>query len=490
MTTPVRATTQVTDPHTQPRACLYDRVSHDKRQTGRSVDEQRAAGLAACEAQGWHVAGTYDEPPRSASRFAKRAREEWQRLNADIAAGKCDVLVLWEPSRGSRTLTEWSTTLDLCRKHGALIHVVTHSRTYDLSTARDWRTLADDGVDSSYESEKTRERILRTTASNAAQGRPHGRVPYGYKRVYNPDTKALIEQCAHPEEAPVVREVVQRLANGEPVIAIARDLNARNIPSPDGKEWGREAVRRLALRVTYIGKREYRGELLEGNWPPLVDPETFHSARSLLLAETRKTTKPGNAKYLLSYIARCGECGASMSAQKQRKGGREYTYYRCCGDRPCTAIRAPFVDDLVRDLICEKWLTDPGTYERLSAPDQSAAAAARAEVAALKARLQETYDAVADGTLSVTALSRIEGKMMPQIRDAEQRADELTVPGPLRALLGDNGRHEDVRARWDAADTATLREIVRAAADVRVFPAVGGARTTPDPSRVKITNRL
>ena len=86
------------------QAAIYARVSQDRLKTARSVAEQEAECRAACEAQGWPVAAVYRDSDRSASRFATKPREQWERLVADLADGRFGVLVLWEPSRGTREL--------------------------------------------------------------------------------------------------------------------------------------------------------------------------------------------------------------------------------------------------------------------------------------------------------------------------------------------------------------------------------------------------
>lgn len=128
------------------RAAIYDRVSRDRRGDSRSVGEQEAENRAACDAQRWLLApdDVYTDNDRSASRFATKSRPDWQRLAGDLEAGRYDVLVLWEPSRGSRELVVWAALLDVCRERGVLIHVTSHRRTYDPREPRDWRTLAED----------------------------------------------------------------------------------------------------------------------------------------------------------------------------------------------------------------------------------------------------------------------------------------------------------------------------------------------------------
>jgi hypothetical protein len=75
----------------------------------------------------------------------------------------------------------------------------------DPANARDRRTLQEDGTDSDYESAKASARALRASAASAADSRPHGRVPYGYRRRYDPATGRLAAQEVEPVEAAVVR---------------------------------------------------------------------------------------------------------------------------------------------------------------------------------------------------------------------------------------------------------------------------------------------
>ena len=47
------------------------------------------------------------------------------------------------------------------RDRAVRIYVETHGRLYDMANSRDWRTLADDGVDNEAETNKTSERCGR-----------------------------------------------------------------------------------------------------------------------------------------------------------------------------------------------------------------------------------------------------------------------------------------------------------------------------------------
>jgi site-specific DNA recombinase len=103
-------------------AAMYARVSTTDQSLARQYEENRAAAAR----YGWEVT-EYEDPGESASRFARgnggAKRKQWGKLLADLAAGRIDVLILWEVSRGDRQLATWAQLLDTCRKHGAGIYI-------------------------------------------------------------------------------------------------------------------------------------------------------------------------------------------------------------------------------------------------------------------------------------------------------------------------------------------------------------------------------
>jgi DNA invertase Pin-like site-specific DNA recombinase len=461
-------------------AAIYGRVSRIVNGRGeRSPQQQEAEARKACEANGWPIGAVYLDPDRSASRFATKARERFRELVADLATGRYGVLVLWESSRGSRELEEWARLLNTCREHDVLVHVVSHGRTYNMRNGRDWRSLAEDGVDSQYESEKTSARIRRDMAASAKAGRPHGKVKYGYSRRYHPETRELVAQEVDPETAPIVRRIFANVVEGVPISTIVRQLNAEGIKSPTGKAWTRNVVRNMALSPTYIGKRRHNGggELHDGTWPALVDEPTYWSAVRVLTDQRRKTTRPGRAKYLLSYVAR-SECGGHLSAAR----GREY--YACEADG-CVNIKMDWLDTYVTRIVLGV-LSRPDEYAALAKADDSAVMAARAEADQLRTRLDEFYDSAASGELTPAALARVEARLLPQIEAADRRAVEAATPPVLRRLL--DGPAADMADRWESMPMAARREVVDLVAAVVVRKAKPGTHTYDDlPDRVDVT---
>jgi len=423
------------------RAANLARVSKDDSGRARSVDEQHADNEAEAADIGAVITGTYRDT-MSASRFAKGRREDWPRLLADIKAAKYDLVLLWESSRGSRELEDWARFLRLCRDSGTLIHVTTHHRSYDMSIARDWRVLAEDGVDSQYESEKISGRVRRGLAANRDAGMPHSQAPYGYRRVY--DERGKLDrneaQRAYEPEAAIVRHLITSVAAGVPLSHLERETGVK-----------RSTVRKICLNPAYTGKRRTPAGLVEARWKPLVDDATWRQAQAALAAKPRAgvASRPGGARYLLSGIMTCFQCSAAVEADPDTRGRR--ACYACRTGH--VTIAQAGADDVIRHLTLARCAQDD-LYQLLTATAGSDAEAARAEADRLQAELDEWLEA----GISARAYRIKEDYYLPRIVAARDRAELLTVPAPVRDLVSAAG---DVAGAWERMTVAQRRGAVR-----------------------------
>ncbi len=445
---------------TSATAGLYGRVSRLKADRDeRSVDQQLAANEKACAQYGWTIADRhrYADPGRSASRFATRARENWQHVLAAVAAREFDILVLWETSRASRDPEEWIPLLAECRRAGIRIYVTADDELYDLSKPKHWKTLASDGIANAFSSEETSLRVKRDADANAELGRPHGQILYGYKRVYDPETRKLVEQCKHPEYAPVVVDIIESVYRGESLMSIARRLNDAGIASPRGAKWTMRTVRRVALNQGYIGLRGHNGHTTKAIWPSLIeDAAIFYGARRILTDPKRINTRPGRAKWLASLIATCGVCDGPMAVMHR---GSNRTVY-ACRDHGHLSIERNEVDKYLTGLVTAR-LSRSDTYPRL--PDGSgepALVALRAEESALRAELDGYVDDAAEGKIDRAFAAKVVAKLNTKISEVQRQIEAAITPPALVGLLfGDPG--EDVPTRWNRAPVSAQREVLR-----------------------------
>lgn len=466
-------------------AAIYGRNSSAKQ---KSIDDQQAENRAAVEANGWTVAAELDDPS-SASRYATRVRKNWELLLALLP--DIDVVVLWEPSRGDRSLASWATFLDACREHHVRIHAVTHQRTYDPRNPRDYRSLAEDGVDSAYESDKTSQRVRRGQASAAAAGRPHSPTTFGYTRRYDPVTRTFLEQVPHPEQAPVVRDIITSVGRGTPLHQITHRLNAAGTPTHrGGAVWYHSTVRGIASNQAYRphpddparGIRVHNGALHVGQWPPLVTESEWQAAQAVLggnsatARRARRDSAPGQIKYLLSgnTAVMTATCGSAL-AGFPNSAGRGATY-GCKADR-CASAPMPEVDEYVTRLVVARLARKDA--RRLWVADDAASRAAGEELRRLLAELEEARQSFyRPGGISAEALAGKEAAMTPAIEDARRRSQPAGVPlAALELMEAAKFGAERVRTTWDAFPLPAQREII-----ARIFD-----RLTLGPATVRLT---
>ncbi|MEU8312907.1 recombinase family protein [Micromonospora sp. NPDC049033] len=455
------------------RAAIYTRVSSDPRETGRSVEEQEAECRQVCERQGWTVARVFCDNDRGASRHSKRARPKYQALREFLVEGGADVLVLWEGSRAQRDLADYLSLRDLCAGQGILYSY--SGRTYDLSRTDDRFNTALDALLAEREADVTRDRILRAVRANAAAGRPHGKLLYGYSREYD-ERGTFVRQVINEGQAAVIREAARRVAAGEPCRAIALDFNARGIAAPRGGSWDLTQVRRVVINPAYIGQRVHRGVVVgEGQWPAILTEADYINCKVRMTDPRRKSVRDTTVKHSLSGAARCGVCGSRMRVQKNRT---HFAYI--CIKGFCVSVKTTNLEEFVDAVIVER-LSRPDVIKLLAAPAQDDdARTAQAEADELRARLDEFYAASAAGEISPGGLAKIEGRLLGEIEAAERRAYAAQVPQILKEVA-----RPDIGDVWHGLPVALRREVIDLLMVVKVHPTGRGQRTFR-PERVEI----
>lgn len=453
-------------------AVIYCRVSKDDQRQGRSVGEQETECREAATHHEWQVAEVFPENDRSASRLATKDRPEYKRLVEHLQANKPNVLILWESSRGSREPIEWFTLLALCRTNNIKMHIVKDRRTYDLSLSRDWKNLAEDGIDSAYEVEKTHERVLRSMKANAANGLPHGKVLYGYQRVY--DSKGrFVEQVIREDQAEVIREAAKRVAHGETMYVVAQDFNKRGIPTPISGPWDISKIRNLITKPAYIGKRTHKGTVTNAVWPAILEVKTWQICVDKCNDPTRKTHRDTAIKHLLSGIVLCGVCNAVVRPQMNNG----IPSYLCSAGWHVSVPRTD-LDAYVEQQIRERLIT-----VQLTTDDDEQ----RQELLAQAEELQERLDEVeaelgnAKGR-AVVALTRAMTELESSIDDIMRQA-RTTQTEPIVGVLISNPE------KWDGLSLPEKRSFIRSGFlvdAIEVMP-TGRGKRPPITERIVIT---
>jgi site-specific DNA recombinase len=489
------------------RAREYLRVSLDKTGKNESPARQHDENAAAVTGLGLILGGPYAEPHAvSASRWSEKARAEFERLVFDLDGGRfgAEVLVIWESSRGGRSVTDWDRLINACERARVLIYVTTHVRLYDPGNARDRRSLQEDAVDAEYDNAKRRTAVVATTSRRAAGGEAHGRIRFGYARRYDESNRKVFAEELHPAESALVAELYRRLLAGGSLRGIERDWAERGILTRGQRNAPPHPflavdLRGMALNAAYAGLRVRQPKgakrttgSVEGavpaKWPRIVDPDVYYAVRALLTDPARRKSRPGGAKHLLGMIAGCGVCGDVLTV-RYRNGVRCYG----CRARGCVSVPADELDQVARSLVVG-WLSREDVAAMLRAP-----AIVAPELAGVTAELRSARSDLADwrrraGLRKVSAESfeAVEPVILAEIGRLERRREELSVPPEL---AGWTGPQDQVAQRWKDSGMPARRTLARSVLSQRRLgtllvdrvPVRGG--TVPAGERVRLEKR-
>lgn len=424
-----------------------------------SITDQVERGQEACEDHGWRLAGVLSEEI-SASKYAKRTRDDWPLLLEKISAGLVGILLLWQSSRGDRQLSEWAKFLELCAGAGTRIYVMADERLYNPANKADWKTLASQGVDNDYFSRNLSVEVARGKRKAMGKGRPASPVPYGYEVHYSATNGKTLGWRIIPERAEVVREIVRRAGRAEKLAAIAADLNERGIPAPLGGPWARCSVKQVAAQPAYAGlvalgdgryaerqpQVDKHGQPTGEEWPPVVDREEWEAVTALL-ASRATGPRPGAARHLLGGLVAC-ECGGSLRVS--------HDGYQCHAGDLSLKRRAP-LDAWVRDVICER-LSRDDARDMFLRDDTPRMAILQGELRELTERRSGFRKRAALGKIGDDALEEIEAAIATEIGRREREIGSVRRVPALAGAIGAG----DVRAWWDAQEVQARREVIAA----------------------------
>lgn len=429
-------------------AVLYARKSTvDVKNPGKSTADQLDTQRARAAHLGLDVVAEFTDDGIGASRHSRgKVRPGFAGAVDYLREHPVEVFALWELSRATRRLRVYGDLMELCEDQGTFLLI--GDRIYDPLDSADQTVLGMNAVMDAAEVARLRERVLRGVASTAAAGRPHGRNLYGYERIYDQRTRALLEVREHSEQAPIIRELVRRTLAGHSANAIIRDLNNRLVPKPSGAVWHPTDPRELLSNPAYRGLRSHKGRIIEGTWPALISPDQWQALERIFAGRSRGVHDT-SAKHLLTGVAMCARCQRPMYVDI-KKGDTTKGYYHCQG---CSRSRnAKHLEAHVRAVV-NAALAHPGPRQAIlnaAQPDRDADLKA---LAALRSELDDAYRLAEQGEISPRGLASYEKRLVPLITDAER----TLVAGPdLPDLTGlVQLPDDDMRAR------ALLRRLVR-----------------------------
>jgi site-specific DNA recombinase len=315
------------------RCAIYTRVSTEQglEQDFNSLDAQREACEAYIKSQaheGWRlVRDRYDDDGFSGGSMVRPAL---QKLLINVEARRIDVIVVYKVDRLTRPLADFAKLVETFDAHGVSFVSVTQS--FNTTTSMGRLTLNVLLSFAQFEREVTGERIRDKIAASKKKGMwMGGVVPLGYR---------VQDRALHMVEdhAEIVRSLFRRYLETGSVVRLKRQLDSEEVRIPiridgggrstGGGLFSRGHVYKILSNPIYVGRIAHKGQVHEGQHPPIVPQELWEqvqqSLRDLGAAKTKRTRQSSDA-LLAGKLYDDG--GNRMSPTWARKGSKRWRYY-------------------------------------------------------------------------------------------------------------------------------------------------------------------
>jgi site-specific DNA recombinase len=473
------------------RAAIYIRISKTKREL---LDAQRQEPpcRAFCAAQGWTVIEVHIDDGRSAWRKGVR-RDDFERMLADVRAGRIDVIVSWQMDRLLRRVEDASAIIQIAKEYGTTIANVDGA--LDLDTAAGRKKFYDLAVAAEYASDLSSERLRLKHGELAAEGKfSGGSRPFGFdleEYVYTDHTGRHIKYrlVLNPEEAAVIEAGAKAVLEGRSATSITKEWAAGNVRSTRGRLFRYNDVKEMLLSPRIAGLRSTDGKLVKAEWQPIITREMHEELRAILGPPRQRGSNQGTPRrYLLTGFVYC-TCGAPLRSHKSKatREAKPRDRYVCDPrDGGCGGVKR--LASVVEGYVVGRLL--------LELPERLVEAARRApeEWATLgrlmtqrqteEDRLEGLEDLLADKLLDRAGYVRQRKRIKARIGELDEQIAHVRASTPRRRLRGASLR--ELQVEWEQLDLEEQRAVLADHIERIVVKRVGPGRRAFDPDSIEI----
>ncbi len=389
-----------------PKYILYCRKSTDEKDKQvLSIEAQIAELREFAIREKLEIVATFSE-----SKTAKTpGRPIFQKVLKMIESGEADAILSWHPDRLARNSIDG----------GYLIYLLDTGKLLDLKFPSFWFDNTPQGKfmlnlafgQSKYYVDNLSENVKRGLRQKIRNGVWPSQAPYGY--LNNKNTRGIE---LDPEKSKVVRKAFEIFAKEKVSFTdIVNFLYRGGITKRNGQKVNITRVHTMLTNQFYIGIMHFNGEYFEGKHDQFISRKLFNQVQKKL--ELKGTSKYKSHDHAFSGLMRCGECGATITAEshtKHYKNGNDqtFTYYRCTKKlKPCSQPyleESKLKDQLVGFIASAalpkrwgkdwlNWLERDRLIEQQSA--QESLTRLKSEIQTIDGKLNLLLDSYLDGTI-------------------------------------------------------------------------------------------
>jgi DNA invertase Pin-like site-specific DNA recombinase len=415
----------------------YARVSTPRQgEKGVSLPEQKEAIERYAKLHGLDITRWFEER-ESASQKGRPAFTEMLRL---LRRGTVLGVIIHKIDRSARNLEDWADVGKLVDA-GVEVHFATEN--LDLRTVAGRLSADIQAVVAAHYSRNLREEVKKGLYGRLKQGFLPWRAPLGYL-----DQGTAKAKIPDPARAPLIKEAFALYSTGRfSLPLLAEEMFRRGLRNHQGGKVSINGLATILRNPFYIGLiRIFKnGHTYDGIHESLVTTDMFRKVQDVLAGKRADRSK--RQQFLYSRIVRCGVCGYSLIAERQ-KG---HVYYRChdrAFKKPCppTCIREEALDAMVLtalediDLSDEELKLARGMIAEYRKELEQGQAAAREALSLqkdqIRLRLTKLTDLLLDGAIDKAAFGeKRDTLLLEELRVKERLAEIERDPASAAASL-------------------------------------------------------
>lgn len=296
----------------------YVRVSSDSQTENYSIPQQKEYIASYCKLKQWNLIKIYVDGGFTG---ANTNRPALQDLIDNLDS--YDIVLVYKLDRLSRMQKDVLTLIDLMAEHDCKF--VSIQENFDTTTPLGMAMIGIMAAFAQLERTTIKERMAIGRQGRTKKGlwRAGSNVPTGYDYI---DGHLVIRE----DEAVQIRKIFELALQGWTINKIRTYMHEHY--TNRYSSWAQTSAVSTCLRnKLYIGMLPSRTDntVYKGEHEPIIDEETFYQVQRILDARTENYDQvhkhPFKARYLLTGITYCGQCGGHVSIVS----GHGYAYYGC-----------------------------------------------------------------------------------------------------------------------------------------------------------------
>ena len=321
------------------RVAAYCRVSTDSEEQLNSYAAQKNYYTQKIEENpDWEMAGVFADEGLSGTSMKKR--REFNRMIAACKRGRVDMILTKSLSRFARNTVDCLEIVRMLKANG--IGVIFEKENINTLTESSEFLITLFSGFAQAESESMSQSIIWGQQKSAE----NGNVTFQYKRMLGyrkgPDGGPEID----PEEAETVRRIYRRYLEGASLGDIKKELEADGVPTAEAVEgWSYQVIRNILTNEKYYGDavtgKTYITDPISKKvrkntgQRPMYHAENHHEGivpkviYQRVQEEMARRSSKYSARYALSELLVCGECGTPYKRCTWARNGKKRIVWRC-----------------------------------------------------------------------------------------------------------------------------------------------------------------